>query len=99
MDGEKTPHPPTPPLPLEGCYRVDRRHPRNIIVDPLFAISSQMLGPTALKKEANKKKFESSLGTIVLIYVFTQLWLIVSGVVYSGRVVAITITILLLKYS
>ena len=38
--------------------------PLNIIIDLLFAISSQMLGTTGLKKRA--KKTESGLGTVFL---------------------------------
>ena len=63
----------------------------NIIVDLLFALPSQMLGPTGLKKKLEKKKKKEKkkrelevVWTVLLTYAFTQLWFVVSGVVYSG---------------
>ena len=44
-----------------------QRRPLDIIVDLLFAISSQMLGPTGLKKE-DRKRAGSGLGTVLLAY-------------------------------
>ena len=41
-----------------------------------------MPGPTGLKKK--EKKAGNGLSTVLQIYVFTQLWFVVSGVVYSG---------------
>ena len=53
--------------------QVDRQTSYDVIVyiiDLLFAISSQMLGPTGLEKKY-KKRAESSWGTVLLTYVFT----------------------------
>ena len=42
-----------------------------------------MLGPTGLKEK--KRRTGSGLGSVFLsLCVFTQLWLVVSGVIYSG---------------
>ena len=41
-----------------------------------------MLGPTGLKKKKGKKT-GNGLGTVLLTYVFTQLWFMISGVVFS----------------
>ena len=40
-----------------------------------------MLGPTGLKNREEKEL--KGLGTFLLSHVLTQLWLVVSGVVYS----------------
>ena len=55
--------------------------PLNIIIDLLFAISSQMLGTTGLKKRAKKdrKWFGHCFSDDVRM--FTQLWFVVNGVV------------------
>ena len=44
--------------------------PLSYFAAPCCAISSQMLGPTGLKKD--KERAESGLGTVLLTYVFTQ---------------------------
>ena len=82
--------PPSPPPP-EGYFSIAPVHgqrqqrPLNIILSLLFATSSQILGPTRLKKKKGKKeKKQAMVGHSFANYVFTPLQFVVSGVVYSG---------------
>ena len=64
------------PTPAEGYFSIAPtldRQDLNIIVDLLFAITSQMLGPTGLKQK-NMKWFGHSFADLC-----TWLWIMVSG--------------------
>ena len=82
---------PPPPFPPEGYFSfvvpvlwTETTKALNIIVDLLCAISFQMLGSTGLKKRDVRIKSWKLFWHSFVDLCVTQLWLVVSGVVYSG---------------